>query len=119
MKNLSVAGIHALFVAMLVLVPASAAFAQADQHDHTQQADQKGIKMDQKIGEMKMDARMMEEMAAKKKSNTARISALMTIVKTATGDAKVAAMADVVAVLLEERVAMQEHCAAMMKMMGH
>lgn len=121
MKNLSVAGIQALFVAMLVLVPASAAFAQADQHDHTQQAAQKGITMDEKtkMGEMKMDARMMEEMAAKKKANTARITALMTTVKTATGDVKVAAMADVVAVLLEERVAMQEHCAAMMKMMGH
>jgi len=120
MKNPSFAGMHALLVAMLLLVPASAALAQADQHDHAQQAAQKGgTKMDHlKMAEMKMDARMMEEMAAKKKANTARITALMATVKSATGEARVAAMADVVAVLLEERVAMQEHCAAMMATMG-
>ena len=70
------------------------------------------------MGEMKMDPKMMEEMAAKKKANTERITALMAEVKSATGEAKVAAMADVIAVLLEERTAMQEHCAAMMKMMN-
>ena len=66
---------------------------------------------------MKMDATMMDEMAAKKKANTDRITALMAQVKSATGDAKVAAMADVIAVLLEERAAMREHCATMMSMM--
>ena len=70
-----------------------------------------------KMGEMKMDGKMMEQMAAKKKANTERITVLMAQVKSATGDAKVAAMADVIAVLLEERTAMQEHCAAMMAMM--
>jgi len=38
-------------------------------------------------------------------------------VKSASGDAKVAALADVVAVLLEERTAMSEHCASMMSTM--
>jgi hypothetical protein len=118
MKKLSFARMLAVLVAMLLLVPASA-FAQADQHDHAQQAAQKGgMKMDQmKMGEMKMDGKMMEEMAAKKKANTERITALMATVKRAAGEAKVTAMADVVAVLLEERAAMQEHCASMMAMM--
>jgi hypothetical protein len=122
MKTLSSAGMLAVLVAMLLVVPAPAARAQAGQHDHAQQAAPTGgMQMDQlKMGEMKMDEKMMEEMAAQKKANTARINGLMATVKTATGEAKVAAMADVVAVLLEERVAMQEHCAAMMKkMMGH
>ena len=119
MRKLSFAGVLAVLVAMLLFVPASAAFAQANQHEHDQQAQKGGMKMDQmKMGEMKMDPRMMEEMAAKKKANTERITALMATVKSATGEAKVAAMADVIAVLLEERAAMQEHCAAMMKMMG-
>jgi hypothetical protein len=119
MKKLSFAGMLAVLLAMLLVVPAPTAFAQAGQHDHAQPAAQKGgMKMDQmKMGEMKMDGKMMEEMAAKKKANTARITGLMATVKTATGEAKVAAMADVMAVLLEERAAMQEHCAAMMAMM--
>ena len=69
-----------------------------------------------KMGEMKTDSKMMEEMAAKKNANTARLTALMATVKSATGDAKVAAMADVIEVLLEERSAMEEHCAMMMAM---
>ena len=119
MKKLSFAGMLAVLVATLLFVPASTAFAQADQHDHAQSAAQKGgMKMDQmKMGEMKMDAAMMEEMAAKKKANTERINALMATVKSATGETKVAAMADVIAVLLQERTAMQEHCASMMSMM--
>ena len=43
------------------------------------------------MGDMKMDARMMDEMAAKKKANTERITSLMAQVKSSTGDAKVAA----------------------------
>jgi hypothetical protein len=118
MKQLSFAGVLAVLVAMLLFVPASPALAQATPHDHAQQA-QKTMKMDQmKMGEMKMDGTMMEEMVAKTKANTERITALMATVKSATGEAKVAAMADVVGVLLEERAAMQEHCAAMMHMMG-
>ena len=118
MTKLSVASTLIVLVAMLVFVPASPAFAQAAQHDHEQQAQKGGMKMDgMKMGEMKMDPKMMEEMAAKKKANTERLTALMTRVKSTSGDAKVAAMADVIGVLLEERIAMQEHCAAMMKMM--
>ena len=69
------------------------------------------------MGGMKMGTGMMDEMAAKKKANTERIAALMAQVKSSTGDAKVAAMADVINVLLEERAAMGEHCATMMSMM--
>ena len=54
------------------------------------------------MGDMKMDATMMAEMAAKKKANTERITSLMAQVKSASGDVEVAALADVVAVLLEE-----------------
>jgi hypothetical protein len=60
----------------------------------------------------------MEQMAAKKQANTERINALMAQVKNGTGDARVTAMADVLAVLLEERTAMHEHCAAMMANMN-
>ena len=112
MKKLSFAGTLAALVAMLVLFPSSS-LAQAPQHDHQQQT-QKGNMM---MGEMKMDPKMMDEMAAKKKANNARITSLMAQVKSSTGDAKIAAMADVVAVLVEERAAMQEHCASMMSMM--
>ena len=118
MRKLSFAGVLAILFAVLLLVPASSALAQADLHEHEQQAQKGSMKMDQmKMGEMKMDGKMMEQMAAKKRANTERITALMAQVRSATGDAKVTAMADVVAVLLEERAAMQEHCAAMMAMM--
>jgi len=120
MKKLSLAGASTILVAMLVTMPASSVFAQAAQHDHAQQAQpqKEGMKMgEMKMGEMKMDAAMMAEMAAKKKANTDRITSLMAQVKSASGDAKVAALADVVAVLLEERTAMSEHCASMMSTM--
>jgi hypothetical protein len=114
MKTLSFAGMLAVLVSTLLFVPASTSFAQAGEHDHAQPAAQKsGMKMDQ----MKMDGKMMEEMAARKQANTERITALMAAVRSATGEAKVTAMADVIAVLVEERAAMHEHCAAMMKMM--
>lgn len=112
MKKLSFSSVSLILAAFLILTPGSA-FAQAPQHDHEQQAQKGGMKM----GEMKMDAKMMDEMAAKKKANTARLTSLMAQVKSSTGDAKVAAMAEVLAVLLDERAAMSEHCAAMMSMM--
>jgi hypothetical protein len=114
MKKLSFGSVFLVLVAMLVFVPASPALAQAAQHDHEQQAQKGGMKMDG----MKMDPKMMEEMAAKKKANTERITGLMAQVRSTSGDAKVAAMADVIGVLLEERTSMMEHCAAMMKMMN-
>jgi hypothetical protein len=109
-----------ILVAMLMLGSASSVLAQAAQHDHGQQAQatNEGMKMgEMKMGHEKMAAKMMAEMAAKKKANTDRITTLMAQVKSASGDAKVAAMADVLAVLLEERTAMGEHCATMMSAM--
>ena len=117
MRKLSIARLFVVLVAF-VLVPASSGLAQATQHDHGQQVQKDSPKMDgMKMGEMKMNPKMMEEMAAKKKANTERITALMATIKSASGDAKVAAMADLMGVLVEERAAMQEHCAAMMAMM--
>jgi len=112
MKKLTLACVSMVLATLLGVVPASPVLAQAAQHDHTQQAQQGAA-----AGGMKMGAGMMDEMAAKKKANTERIAALMTQVKSSTGDAKVAAMADVINVLLEERAAMGEHCATMMSMM--
>ena len=119
MKKHSVAALSVVFAATLVLLPPSSALAQADhQHDHQQQAQKGATKMDgMKMHEMKMNPGTMEEMAAKKKANTDRITALMAQVRSATGDAKVAAMADLVGVLVEERADMQAHCAAMMAAM--
>jgi len=113
MRKPSFTSMCVVLAAMLVFVSPLSAIAQAAQHDHEQQAQKGGMKM----SEMKMDARMMDEMAAKKKANTVRITSLMAQVKSSTGEAKVAAMADVIAVLLEERAAMGEHCASMMSMM--
>ena len=117
MKKLSLAGVSTVLAAMLVTMPASSVFAQAAQHDHGQQVQAQDQKGGMKMGEMKMDGKMMAEMAAKKKANTDRIALLMAQVKSASGDAKVAAMADVIAILLEERAAMGEHCASMMAAM--
>jgi hypothetical protein len=89
--------------------------AQDAGHDHAAQvqaAKQGGMK----TGEMKMDGKMMQ-MTAKKDANTECITVLMAQVQSAAGEARVAALADVVAVFLEERTAMQEHCAAMTAMM--
>jgi len=117
MEKLSFARLFAVLIAMLLFFSAPPVLAQAAQHDHEQQAQKGGMKMDaMKMGEMKMNPKMMEEMAAKKKANTERLTALMATVKSASGDAKAAAMAEVIGILLEERSAMQEHCAAMMAM---
>ena len=111
MKKFLVAGCIALAVA----VPRGAA-GQTPQHQHdaqTRSADQ--AKMGQmKMGGMKMDPQMMAQMDAKHKANTERLTALMAEVNSAKGDAKTSALAKVVAVLLEERALMHEHCAAMM-----
>ena len=118
MRKLSLASVFIALIASLAFARVSPVLAQAAQHDHQQQAQTGGMKMDgMKMSDMKMDGKMMEEMAAKKKANTERINVLMATVKSTTGEAKVAAMADIIGVLLEERSAMQEHCAAMMAMM--
>jgi hypothetical protein len=112
MKKMLVAGCLALAMGMPAI-----AVAQTPGHDHEKhvQTPAQGKTGQMKMGEMKMDAKMMEEMAAKKKANSARIAALMAKVRTATGDAKATAMADVIAVLIEERAEMEQHCATMMK----
>jgi Family of unknown function (DUF6064) len=116
MRKRSVAGVLAFLIVVPVFVPASTAFASPDQHQHEQQAAAApggGAKM----GEMKMAGMQMGEMMQKNKANTERLNALMARVKSSSGDAKVTAMADVIAVLLEERAAMQEHCATACSMM--
>ncbi len=112
MKNLS----HIIRTLMLVaafslIVAPRGAPAQTTGHEQHQQPAQAPHQM--KMGHMAMPAMNMDEMAAKKKANTERIATLMAQVKTATGDAKVAAMAEVIAIMADERVAMQEHCAVM------
>lgn len=108
--------------ATVVLMAPAAAFAQAEhQHETEQQAQGKMENMSKKMEQMKakMGSMNMDDMAAKKKANTERLNALMAQMKNARGEAKVAAMADVITVLLEERAAMQDHCATMKaSMMG-
>ena len=106
LRKLSVLGALAIGAALVVFAPVSAVLAAPAQHDHAQQA-----QADQGSG-MKMG-----EMMAQGKANTARLDALMSQVKSASGDAKITAMADVIAVLLEERAAMQEHHATACAMM--
>jgi hypothetical protein len=111
MKKFLVAGCLALAIAL-----PRVAVGPTPQHQHdpkAQSADQ--AKMGQmKMGGMKMDPQMMTQMEAKHKATTERINVLMAQVKSASGDAKTAALADVVAALLDERAQMHEHCAAMM-----
>jgi len=110
MINLSsVARTLALAIALILVTAPNVAFGQADQHQHGQNTQGNQMKM----GQAGMQSTMMDEMAAKKKANTERIDALMARVKNESGEAKVAAMADVMTILLEERAAMQEHCATM------
>jgi hypothetical protein len=112
MKKVTLGFVSTILAATLGLAPASPVFAQTTSHEHAQQAQQGAAS-----GGMKMGAGMMDEMAAKKKANTERIAALMAQVQSSSGEAKVAAMVDVINVLLEERAAMGEHCATMMSMM--
>jgi hypothetical protein len=109
MKKLLVAGCVALAVAL-----PRVAVGQTPQHLHDRQTQSSDPARMGQMGEMKMGVRMMEQMEAKHKANTERIAALMAQVKSAMGDAKTAALAEVITVLLEERALMQEHCAAMM-----
>ncbi len=116
MREFIVKHLLVTFVALAVLLPAPAIGApQHDQHHpqaQTTPGDQGKGKGPMMMGQMKMQG-AMDEMAAKKKANTDRINALMARVNASRGDEKAAAMADVIAILVEERAAMQEHCAAM------
>ena len=110
----------AMVLASIVL--ASPGRAQTPAHQHGAQvqtqppAEQMKGQMagDQKMAEMK---KMMAEKMAAKEAAADRLAALMTKMKEATGEAKVTAMADVIAALVEQRAAMDEHCAQMMMMM--
>ena len=98
--------------AFVFLVAAGQGVAQGQQHDHEQHvaaaaaepAHAEGMKMEC------MQGSKMADMAAKKKANTERINGLMAKVNSSSGEAKAAAMADVIAMLLEERAAMDAHC---------
>jgi hypothetical protein len=118
MRKLFLSHAIALLAGLAVLVssPPVAGAPPQDPHDHgaqTQQGGQPGTKM----GDMKMH-QAMQEMMAKRKANTERIDALMARIRTASGDEKVAAMADVIAILVDERAAMETHCAEMCGMNG-
>lgn len=110
MKKFLVAGCVALAIAL----PRVAVGQTQHQHGPQTQAGDQAKMGQMKMGGMKMDPQMMTQMEAKHKATTERITALMAQVKSATGDAKTTALADVVAVLLDERAQMHEHCAAMM-----
>ena len=106
-----------LVAAMGVLLLPSAALAQNEAHQHDPKAPSSQT-TPTKTGQMKMGQMHdhpaeMEAMAAKRRANTERLTALMATLNASGGDGKVAAMADVIAILLEERAAMQEHCASM------
>jgi hypothetical protein len=115
MKKLSTVGVLALLIGVPVFVPASGALAAPQQQQHEQEA--QVVQGDMKMDGMKMAGMQMGDMMQKKKANTERLNALMAQVNRSTGDAKVTAMANVIAVLLEERTAMQDHCATACSMM--
>jgi len=115
-RKLSLVGVLAILIGVSVFVPVSAALAGPEQHQHEQQApNAQGGGM--KMAEMKMAVMQMGDMMEKKKANTERLNILMAQVNSSSGDAKVTAMANVIAVLLEERAAMQDHCAMACSMM--
>lgn len=113
MTKTSLAALRTGTIALTVIAMAAPAFAQAPTHQHEAQV-QPRPDAGQKMPEMK---KMMAEKMAAREAAADRLAALMTRMKEATGDAKVAAMADVIAALVEQRAAMEEHCAMMMKMM--
>jgi hypothetical protein len=119
MRKLSLVSVLAFFIGVPVVISSSAALAAPQEHQHEQQAAQAGgAKMgEMKMGQMKMAGMQMGDMMEKRKANTERLNALMAQVNNSTGDAKVTAMANVIAVLLEERTAMQDHCAMACSMM--
>jgi len=119
--HISFAALRSAVMVLAAIALSTPGVAQTPAHQHDAQAqgepkaEQKMGQMgDQKMAEMK---KMMAEKMAAKDAAADRLAALMTKMKEATGDAKVAAMADVIAALVDQRAAMEEHCAMMMKMM--
>jgi putative copper export protein len=107
MRTLSLVAVFALLIGIAVFAPTGPALAASQEHQHDQQADQDGMKM----SAMKMAGMQMGAMMEKKAADTERLNVLMAQVKNSTGEAKATAMAEVIALLLEERAAMQDHCA--------
>jgi hypothetical protein len=108
-----------VIAALTVFVQATVTLAnQAAQPDHQQPApvEERGMKMDQMKMGPKMDG-MKGDMMALRNANSERLNTLMADVKNSTGEAKIAAMAEIIGILLTERTAMQEHCAAACSMM--
>lgn len=107
MKSVTRASRALTYAALLVLSLApTLALAQTEHQPETRG------KMEQKMEHMKQMEEMKSEMTAQK-ANTERLSALMTQMKNSRGDAKVNAMAEIITLLVDERAAMQQHCAAM------
>ena len=119
--NISFAALRSAVMVLAAIGLSTPGMAQTPAHQHDAQVQEKpraeqkmGQMGDQKMAEMK---KMMAEKMASKEAGADRLAALMTKMKEATGDAKVAAMADVIAALVEQRAAMEEDCDMMMKMM--
>src|SRR5262245_41741512 len=89
--------------AALSLAAPGVVLAQAG-HEHNQAAEATQKKMHG----------MMAETAAKKAANTARLETLMAQINNSSGETRVAAMSQVIAILLEERAGMIERCHTMM-----
>lgn len=86
---------------------------EPSRHDHA--AVEQQMKMKQMKGQMQKPS--MDELAARNKANTERLAALMAKLKDARDDDRMTVMAEVLGILVEERAAMQQHCADMHAMM--
>jgi uncharacterized protein involved in copper resistance len=115
MKMKVITQISAIIVlAAIGSVPA----ASQPQHEHGSPAAQKADQM--KPGHMnmpQMDAAHMQQIAEKKKANTERLNTLAAQLKESTGEKKMAVMSEMIGILVGERAAMAEQCAAMHAMM--
>src|SRR6188474_2085329 len=105
--HISLAALRSAVMVLAAIGLSTPGVAQTPAHQHDAQiqgepkAEQKMGQMgDQKMTEMK---KMMADKMAAKDAAADRLAALMTKMKEATGDAKVAVMADVIAALVDQR----------------
>jgi hypothetical protein len=106
-------------IAVLAIL-GSVSMAGEPQHQHGTPAPARQASQ-MKSGDMTMphmDAAHMQQLVEKKRANTERLNTLMTQMKDATGETKAAVMSDIIGILVEERAAMADECAAMHAMMG-
>src|SRR5690349_8909994 len=94
-------------IALAVIGLATPAVAQTGAHQHETQA-----QAQPEAGKEMRDMKMGEKSAVDD-----RLADLTAQMKTAVGDAKIAAMSEALSLLVQERTAMHERCAMMMKMM--